>query len=300
MAMTLAFSGTEYDDEDGVHQLTQVASGAGMRHVELWYPKNYALYGVSSTRARLADAGMSVACISTPSTLYGSGRDRARELLYRALQLAEECGAGIVNTYFGHADVADDEEAAAEYARLVTPIVQEAGERGVTVTLENEFDAFGWDPAGSDITRRPASLERLCSRVNHPAFKLNFDAANFHCASVDVLTEAYPLLHEHIGYVHVKNVRTIPSARGAQGEQGEPAAPEPGWLRFTDHGKVFDTAPVDKGEVDWPRLLGALAKQGYAGYLTLEPHCAKARLADEVAAAARSVRAALAEAGALH
>lgn len=284
MSIRIAVSGTEFDEPDGVDPLIATALSARIGSIEMWFPKNYVKDTVAGTNAKLRDAGLDVACISTPSTLYGPRRDKGRVLLSQALDLAEQNAAQRVNTYFGHADEVDDEAAIVAYAEAIAPIAAEAEARGMVIVLENEFDAFGWDPRGSDITRRPASLARLVARVDSSAFRLTFDAANFHCASVDAYADAYPLLGRHIGHVHVKDVRTIPQPQTTS---------TTGWLRYTDHGKTFDTTRLGAGEVSWRPLLANLVIDGYEGYLTLEPHCARERLDAEVRHAAEYLRTAL-------
>lgn len=279
MAMMLSVSGTELDYHEGIDELIRLALAGRASAVELWYPKNFAKDGISRTLDKLRCQGIGVSCISTPSTLYGQERQRGRELLARALDLAEQIGAPVVNTYFGHSGRVDDARAIQDYAREITPIVREAGMRGITVVLENEFNAFGWDPAGSDITRRPCSLARLFEVVNDDSFKLNFDAANFYCASVDPYQDAYSVLGGRVGYVHVKDVV----------EAVAECDPDEGWRRFTDLGTAFDTTRLGNGSVPWRQLLIQLAADGYDGYLALEPHCRRERLLREVVHAAEFI-----------
>ena len=288
MGINIAVSGTEFDTSDGIRPLIAVARAARVTAVETWFPKNYTKDTVEGTHAALRAAKLEVACVLTPSTLYGPGLTAGNELLRQALDLAIECGARRVNTYFGHALIVDDEHAIGTYAEQIAPLVAVAAERGVVIVLENEFDAFGWDPAGSDVTRRPNSLARLVERLDSPAFQLNFDAANFHCAGVDPQAEAYPALREHIGYVHVKDIRSLASPD---------AAPAAGWLRYTDHGRGYSTVSLGSGEVPWKALLAELLADGYDGFLTLEPHCERSRLEREVRDAADTLRALLAQMG---
>jgi sugar phosphate isomerase/epimerase len=283
VAIKIAVSGTEFSESDGVDDLIATARAAGIQDVELWFPKNYRKDAVAGTTAKIRGAELSVACISTPTSLYGSGLKDSLALLNTALGLAAASGAARVNTYFGHASEVDDARAMTMYADAISPFLARAEDIGVTIVLENEFDAFGWDPAGSDITRRPASLARLCARIDSPAFGLNFDAANFYCASVRPREEALPVLRKYVRYLHIKDV--VSSGQ---------AAPVPqGWVRYSDHGRAFDTTRLGEGDVPWPGLLRDLVRDGYSGYLTLEPHCAPQRVLAEVRHSADYLRAAL-------
>jgi sugar phosphate isomerase/epimerase len=284
VTIRIAVSGTEFGEADGVDGLIAAARGASVRAVELWFPKNYLKDKVTGTMAKIREAGLSVACISTPTSLYGSDRQKSLALLDTALGMAAASGATRVNTYFGQAAEVDDDRAIAMYAEAVSPLVAQAEEAGLTIVLENEFDAFGWDPAGSDITRRPAALAALCGRIDSPAFGLTFDPANFHCASVRAREQALPVLASYIRYVHVKDVVSVL----------DPAAPAArGWVRYSDHGLAFDTTRLGAGDVPWPGILADLITNAYPGYLTLEPHCAPAQLLAEMRYAADYLRAAL-------
>ncbi|GAA2563952.1 hypothetical protein GCM10010398_60890 [Streptomyces fimbriatus] len=277
--MSIAVSGTEFTDADGVDGLIEMARSAQCDAVEFWYPKNAMKDGVDEALRKLDRAGLRTACVSTPSHLYGPGGTEGVRLLHEAITLAARVGSNRVNTYFGHAPVVDDEHAIAAYADALAPVLDHAATENVVVVLENEFDAFGWDPAGSDITRRPAALAALFARVDSPWFGLNFDAANFHCAAVSPVRDALPLLLPWLRYAHVKDVR-----------RASAEAPPDGWMRYTDHGRPYDTVPLGAGELDWPAMIGSLAKAGSVGYLTLEPHCAPSILLSETARAAGHLR----------
>ncbi|WP_165975206.1 sugar phosphate isomerase/epimerase family protein [Actinomadura rubrisoli] len=277
--MSIAVSGTEFTDSDGVDGLIEMARSAQCDAVEFWYPKNAVRDGIDAALRKLHRAGLRLACVSTPSQLYGTGEADAVSLLHEAITVAARTGCDRVNTYFGHAPVVDDPGAVAAYAGALAPVLDYASAKEVVVVLENEFDAFGWDPAASDVSRRPAALAALFARVGSPWFGLNFDAANFLCAAVSPSSDALPLLLPWVRYAHVKDVRRAAAE-----------TPPAGWTRYTDHGRAYDTAPLGTGELDWPALIGSLAAAGYAGYLTLEPHCARSILLAETARAADYLR----------
>lgn len=275
----IAVSGTEFEEGEGIGPLADTARALGVDRVELWHPRNTAREGVDAARARLLTAGLSVACVSTGSELYRNGGSRGDQaLLLEGVELAARCGAPVANTYFGWAAVRDDEKAIETYTRLLSPCLARAEALGVTIVLENEFDAFGHDGARSDVTRRPEALRRLVERVGSPSFRLNFDAANFLCANVDPLA-AFDALAPFVAYVHVKDVRGV-----AQD------APSAGYKRYRDEDRLYETTPLGEGAVDWPTLLSRLAADGYAGALTLEPHAEADRRAAGFAQAAAALR----------
>ena len=131
---------------------------------------------------------------------------------------------------------------------------------GVTLTLENEFDCFGHDPAGSDPTRRPEATARLFERVGSSRFRLTFDPCNAYFAGIEAFPSFYEAVRPFIGYVHVKDGGRLTGAA------------DPAWTEFSDHGRRYATCPLGEGALNWPGLLRALARDGYSGFLTLEPH----------------------------
>jgi sugar phosphate isomerase/epimerase len=269
--LPIAISGTELAPTESVRELIESAHALGISHLELWYPRNTETDGLESTLQLVREADLRVACVSTGSELYrrgGSLEDQA--LLLEAIELAARVGAPFVNTYFGYHEVCDDTSAVKTYRRLLEPCLLRAARYGVTIVLENEFNAFGVDAAASDITRRPLSLRHLFTEVNSPAFRLNFDPCNFYCAGVEPFPYAYELLRPFIGYVHVKDGCRYDAALSEAAELN-------GWRRFTDYENEFVMRPLGEGAVPWANLLGRLERDGYTGFLTLEPHAEAAR-----------------------
>lgn len=282
--MQLALSGTELESEEPIDQLLLCATELRISFVELWYPKNTEAEGLEQTLARLSDVGIQVACVSTSSELFrGGGSYQDQLLLLEAIHLAEQFRAPFVNTYFGQHSVYDDVQAIATYADYLEPCLEQAQLRGVTIVLENEFDAFEVDPLGSDISRRPLSLLHLFERVDSPHFRLNFDACNFYCAGVEPYPYSYELLAPYIAYCHVKDVSRSDQA---------PCVVDPmhAWRRYKDHKNEFVMTPLGDGEIPWSALLRRLHSDGYHGFLTLEPHAAKLQLARAWEQAAGYVR----------
>ncbi|MEI7033337.1 sugar phosphate isomerase/epimerase family protein [Streptomyces pratensis] len=235
----------------------------GFTALELWCPWQVDETNATEVRTALDGLGMTVACVSSPSYLHGETTGAGRRLIGTSIAIAAELGAARVNTYFGHGGTGDDRAAAAAYARLVAPLLRQADAAGVTIVMENEFDAFGHDPEHYDISRRAASLRHLVELVDHPRFRLNFDAANFACAGEDV-AEAAALLASYTGYVHVKDVVTVTDGQDGGATDGN---------TYTDGDTTYRTVPLGTGEVPWTEVLGRLAEAGYDGPFTLEPHC---------------------------
>lgn len=260
--MVLALSGTELEPDEPIDELCDAAAALDIGLLELWHPRNTAQAGTQATLAKVHACGLAVACVSTGSELYRNGGSEADQaLLAEAVDLAAACGAPFVNTYFGCAGTCDDAAAIGTYKRLLLPCLARARAHGVTIVLENEFNAFGVDPCASDVTRRPASIERLLDEVGDPAFRLNFDAANFLCAGV-CPRDAYARLDRYVAYCHLKDVSLA-------SEDSDLVA---GWRTFQDYEDRYQTRPMGSGGVGWPDLLPALLKHNGRCPLALEPH----------------------------
>jgi sugar phosphate isomerase/epimerase len=245
----------------------------GVNAVELWTPWQVTEHSAGEIRAVLDAAKLRVACVSSPSYLHGDQTGTGRTLIESSIRIARAIGAPRVNTYFGHGGDGDDRHAARTYAELVAPLLDQAATASVLIVLENEFDGFGHDPEHYDISRRPESLLHLVEVIDHQAFRLNFDAANFACAGADV-ARAAALLTPHVGYVHVKDVVTVePGTDGAA----------LGWKNFVDGDTTYQTVELGTGEVPWGDVLGQLGRAGYDGPFTLEPHCQPELLAEQLA-----------------
>jgi sugar phosphate isomerase/epimerase len=282
----IAVSGTEWHEADGVEELADAARAIGCGGVEFWYPKNGVRDGADRAAAAVLDAGLEIHCVATPAQLLADGLPQSERLVMEAIGFARRFGSPRVNLYFGHAAIRDDARAIQAAARTLAPILETAAAAGVTITLENEFDAFGWDPAGSDITRRPASLRALCELVDSPWFGLTLDPANFVCAGVED-PGLVAGLAEHVCHVHVKDVVRASADRPVR----------PGWVRYRDHERLFDTAPLGRGIVDWPAIAAGLVSAGYGGSFALEPHCTRDHLLAELLHAAGFIRGLIDESG---
>jgi sugar phosphate isomerase/epimerase len=268
-APRLAISGTEFRDEP-VDVLLRSAERVGVDAIELWCPENLTADGTHGTHdadralARLADWPGQVVAVSA-GVEAGETVDvpGTRARLVEAVELADRLGAPVVNTYFGAPGYRDDQRAGDVFARNLEPVLRRAEALGVTIVLENEFDAFGRDRVRGDPTRRPDALRELLRRVGSERLRLNFDAANFYCAGVEPFPYAYDVLAADIAYLHVKDIRTA-----------DPAVPEQdgSWNRYHDYDRAYVTTELGSGAVNWVGLLARLARHGYSGPLTLEPH----------------------------
>jgi len=272
LSRELAVAAPEFFGTGPLLSRLDVLRDLGIDALELWSPWQVTEANAADVRTALDDAGLRTICVSTPSYLHGEKTGTGRELIASSIRIAQVLGAGRVNTYFGHGGDGDDDRAARTYAGLVAPLLNQAAEAGVLIVLENEFDGFGHDPEHYDISRRAPALAHLMAVLDHPAIRLNFDAANFVCAAEDAGSAA-AVLAAHVGYVHVKDVRRVCPGHDA---------PVAGWNTYTDGSATYRTTQLGTGEVPWTTVLAELDGVGYLGPFTLEPHCRPELLAEQL------------------
>ena len=123
-----------------------------------------------------------------------------------------------------------------EVMRRMDRMVEYAAGRNVVLLHENEKGIYG------DNAARCLDLMKLFYGDH---FRCTFDFANFVQCGQDTM-EAYEMLRPYISYIHVKD---------AMRESG-------------------DVVPAGTGDGNVAEILNRLDEEGYAGFLSLEPHLA--------------------------
>jgi sugar phosphate isomerase/epimerase len=213
--------------------------------------------------------GLLVSAIASPFLkcwLDGSGRpapgdaffsqDRTYQehliLLDRAIDMAKRFGTPLVRCF---AFWREPNPAAARsliLARFEAPVLR-AERAGITLVLENE---------SSTNVGTGTELGRLVSEIGSAYLRALWDPGNAVYAGEQPFPAGYQAVRQYLGHVHVKDVRRA-TATGA-----------------------LETAPPGQGQVGYANQLRALADDGYAGVLTLEPHYHPHGLTQEAAAEA--------------
>ena len=116
-------------------------------------------------------------------------------------------------------------------------MAQYVAQHNVVLLHENEKEIYG------DIA--PRCLE-IMQEFYSDSFKAVFDFANFVQCGQDTW-EAWEMMRPYVSYVHIKDAL------------------------FATGGVV----PAGEGDGQVKRILGELKKQGYQGFLSLEPHLAE-------------------------
>lgn len=216
----------------------------------------------------LASGGVSAHTVSLAAKLGRVGiprdRDRVRELLLTAIAHAAVLGASYVQF---HTTVSDHIEPWTLIQRTVAelvPVIEAAGEAGVTLVLENNFDQRREDPLGINPSRRPELTLAFVEAAGVDHMKVAFDPCNAYMAGIEPYPYAYELLRDHIVNVHIKDARRFtPLLHGNREDAG---------ALMTDALEgSFLPVPVGHGAVPWDALLRRFEADGYTGWLTLEP-----------------------------
>jgi sugar phosphate isomerase/epimerase len=201
---------------------------------------------------RLREAGIGVSAIGSPVGKAPIDGDPSDELgrLDAALDAAGRLGTSLVRVFSFHVPDGRYEEHRDEVLRRMAALAGLAERRGATLVHENESNIYG------DTAER---CRDLVESVGSPALRIAFDPANFVQCGVRPMAEAWPLLREHVAHVHIKDAVTV------EREAPYPAPAPPGAL-------MLSVRPPGEGDGEVPELLRELARTGYRGFLTLEPH----------------------------
>jgi sugar phosphate isomerase/epimerase len=245
--MTVILSG--FADEISPDPQIQLATLAAesISHLELrsaWSVNvaDFTTEQVAAFRAVLDGAGVRVSAIGSPIGKIPIAAPLAPELdrMRRVADVAGELGTGIVRVFSFFIPAGEPPE---RYRDQVTDrmgaLARIAEQRGLLLAHENEKEIYG------DV---PARCADLITSVNSPALRATFDPANFVQCGVRPFPDAYGLLRPYLVYLQVKD------ALAATGE----------------------VVPAGEGDGQLRQTLAALRDSGFSGFMSLEPHLARA------------------------
>lgn len=228
----------------------RVCKAVGVTHIELRgvSGKNVLDFDdamASEVRAKLREAGLGVAAIGSPvgkvpvdGAWEGAGGHFER--FKKAVKLALFFEAPFVrlfsyyNPASGGSVLAHRDEVIRRFRDKVAFIEAEAP--GVTLVHENEAHIYG---------EKGAQCLDLMRTINSPRLRMAFDFANFVQAGERPL-DNWPMLKPYSVHIHVKDA-------------------------IMGSGKVV---PAGEGDGQIEPILVDLARSGYSGFLSLEPHLA--------------------------
>jgi L-ribulose-5-phosphate 3-epimerase len=161
--------------------------------------------------------------------------DQAR-LTARAFEIAGRTGARIIRV-FSYWRTVEPEACFSRIVEALAGLAEQAVANGVTIGIENEHACnIG---TGEETARVLAALD-------HPNLKVVWDPANTMVAGESPMVGYAKLPVERIAHVHAKDC-TVENHKAT-------------WLE------------LGTGAIPWPEQIDALARDGYAGWISLETH----------------------------
>lgn len=192
---------------------------------------------VKEIKSRLAEEGIKLSALGSPLGKIGIRDDFTPhyEEFKRAVEIAHRMETPNIRmfSFYIPKDTAVSDCEGEVFDRLGM-FVEYAKKNDIVLLHENEKGIYG---------EMAKECKKIMDTFGGKNFKAIFDFANFVQAKQDT-TEAYELLKDHIAYVHVKDA-------------------------IWESGSVV---PAGLGDGNVGEILGRMLKNGYQGFLSLEPH----------------------------
>ncbi len=185
-----------------------------------------------------------------------SDPDRARahvEHTRTLIKAAKVLGARSVSVFTGRDPQLGLEANLDALPAAMAPVVAEAEDRGIRLCLENCPMVHQWPPR-FNIAVHPGMWRQIFERIPSSALGLAFDPSHLVWQGIDYVAAARDF-GPRIVLAQAKDSERLPQVIRSQGIL------EPGFWRHRIPGY---------GEVEWGRLLSALAEAGYRGPLFIE------------------------------
>ncbi|GAA2061867.1 sugar phosphate isomerase/epimerase [Streptomyces albiaxialis] len=189
-------------------------------------------------------------------------REEIRAHLRHAIDAAAALDVPYVGTFVGRDWTRPVAENLAEAERILPPLVEYAGERGVKLLIENCV-MEGWHPDGypGNLAYSPELWEWMFSL----GLYLNWDPSHLTWIGIDPVETIAPYI-DRIPHAQAKDVELRPRDRQRYGHFGPATGREAnpwdmGWWRYRVPGL---------GQVDWPRVVDRLYEAGFTGTLSVE------------------------------
>jgi sugar phosphate isomerase/epimerase len=189
-------------------------------------------------------------------------REAYHSHLRACIDTAAELGGVPVGTFIGRDPGRTVAENLREAERVMPPLVDYAGERGVALMIENCV-MEGWHPDGApgNLAYSPELWEWMFGL----GFYLNFDPSHLLWLGIDPVEALRPYV-DRVIHAHAKDAEVFPAERNRYGFFGRLGTREQhpwdmGWWRYRLPGS---------GEVDFRRYVDTLYEGGFEGVLSVE------------------------------
>ncbi len=178
--------------------------------------------------------------------------------LKRVISAARMLGLPVVSTFVGRDWTKSVTENWPRFLTVWRDLISYAEDQGVRVAIENcpmLFTADEW-PGGKNLAASPAIWRRMFAEIPSPNFGLNYDPSHMVWQQMDYIAP----IHEFASRIFRVHAKDVTVERERLDEVGILAYP-----------LEFHTPKLPgRGDVDWARLLGALAGAGYSGPVCVE------------------------------
>lgn len=188
-------------------------------------------------------------------------RKAVHDHLFACIDAAALLGCPPVGTFIGRDPTKTVRENLQEAEELFPRFVDYAGERGVSIIIENCV-MEGWHPDGypGNLAYSPELWEWMFSL----GLYLNFDPSHLLWIGVDPVEAVRPYV-DMIPHAQAKDIELFPGRRNRYGYPGKAVSRDDpwdvGWWRYRVPGL---------GQVDWRKLVDVLYEGGFSGVLSIE------------------------------
>ena len=272
--MKLAVNGQQLARTYSLPEALEILTSFGVDAIELWPANVGAKLGTAlstpeqaerwegrdleATAALLNSRGFSVACVTlgfwaAPVCFASGGASAFTEALCGAVDAAVALGSKLVNCYSTGIPLK-------LFAHAMRPAAAYAAERGVVITLENE---------AHDESGPPASVRKIADEIASPGFGTQYDPCNYYHSYVEPYPAAYEAIQPHIRYVHLKG--------GCRYDAQQTGVHKGSLMRDSDRDHI-GYVPLPEAAFPIEAIVRRLKKDGYSGFVTLEPHVSPAAL----------------------
>jgi sugar phosphate isomerase/epimerase len=188
-------------------------------------------------------------------------RKAVNDHLLACIDAAALLGCPTVGTFVGRDPAKTVSENLRTAEQLFPRLVDYAGERGVSIIIENCV-MEGWHPDGypGNLAYSPELWEWMFSL----GLYLNFDPSHLLWMGIDPIEAVRPYV-DKVLHAQAKDIELFPDRRNRYGFPGKAVQRDDpwdvGWWRYRVPGL---------GQVDWRRLVDVLYEGGFSGVLSIE------------------------------